>query len=85
MPQDHQSGKFEDRSILPKEKFSKSLILRHAFPRSPRALTDRDAFLGVWQGIFSPTIIFLARPAKYVGFRAIFILESLEMVDIYDK
>lgn len=27
MSQDHQSGKFEDRSVLPEEKFQESMIL----------------------------------------------------------
>lgn len=28
MPQDHQSGKFEDGSVLPKEKFQESMIFK---------------------------------------------------------
>lgn len=82
MSQDHQPGKFEDRFILPKEKFSKSLMLRHAFPRSHAPIA---VHFGVWQSIFYTTLKFLAPSAKYVGFRAIFILESLERVDIFDS
>jgi len=41
MSQDYQSGKFEDRFVLPKEKFQESMIL----PWAPSM-----GWLGVWEG-----------------------------------